>query len=1367
MEAAQAHRRGPEQEQLLMQQHRLVLQRPPEQSGNGGTPQEQRKALLHEQPTCSWLTSFRSTSTRKALPNGGSQCASTTFMQGQADGAQSVVPAGATRHLTSAAQQHQNQMQQQHRQHLQLHREQVQQQEHQKPHKQRPMTQVGEPDGASRSLLQRLLCSRLVAVLNGETKDSLQEAVRPPSHLLGKDPLRDACGAAAAANLHAGANTSMAPAAAPSLQASCVARVAAVSEALSSPSRGGLDADIVSHRAITSDSNSSREVKGPSPLAAEHSTSCVGGCEPSESVSSVSSHGCTLLNFVEYEGSLGRQGPHQVALCEVEGGAHTKKASCSRGRMPWLAKDSTVFAPSSAASRQEESTYGSLLLDSGSGSRYEGAAGRSYSEEPSVSSACCRALTATVSELQARLAAAEHQVTANFVECLRREAALWQLRRRLGSTSDSTHLCSDVEPSAVTTNGETAEVLKVVQEKLQAVEGEREYLKDTLRRKHFSEMELRSKLSSLSSLNEQLQVEASTLMTFHRLADARGQPGAEKLLLQQTHESKELRRLLANRTSEVLALKVSPDFRLSSNCVFTSSWGQELTLNDITWLREAYALIGCRGPAVFIERCCLLQGEVAVCRQAIRFFASLLRKASLMGAFGDTSAEGFQAAPVTGLSADCFSSGTPEASMKEPPEAPSVARLELRTEAPSISPHGATSTILPDDELTHDSSLERFEASSRGPPEAAVPGQLGAPVSAIPEISLMRPLEPCQTGLLKACPVGASPEPVSGNVDPSATELHEGINPSSSKGATWTQQTELSSLLELEASSAPRDCQTFTVGPENGLLQLPADVSPMQPPHSPRTETADLASPTKSLQASLTDSTEFPATKTAHACVAGLSWLCLFFGSQISTKPILAPLQPVTTETRPTTCLQDQASLMALHDMPHLVSQCISGTTGCPFTLFGGSLDRSDDCQAGVQAPAPQQPEKQQGSLLVPETTESSAVRNVDARALTSTVNGRQMTETQGHGSSFLTFTVERSNTYVPTVDDSIDSTVAALSNERINKVLFTRVCQGLYLYGHLAVGMHLSPTGELRISLDGQDYAAKDFIHKFEDQAFHYLASQHTQDGRARYLDACSLSPSGQHLQPQQQWNQHDQQVFLDSRIDRREGFSYSLKGNKEELRAGRCAAATTAAAAPGRGPAGDEQDSTKSNRDNSDSSTGNNSSSESSSSIGKNAFATSNKPKSCRLLPRSVTQSMRISPTCTHRPSSSSPGHIRPAGAFLHEELPHKKNAHGVVQASPGNCGNSPEVLPQRQELPKTPVAPAAARKTRKTQPRAAGTTASASSSNCSLVSKGPKKVTLKQRPQAPASPAAGQPPCHRKAVCSGHPLKCSGSKRSLVKV
>lgn len=51
----------------------------------------------------------------------------------------------------------------------------------------------------------------------------------------------------------------------------------------------------------------------------------------------------------------------------------------------------------------------------------------------------------------------------------------------------------------------------------------------------------------------------------------------------------------------------------------------------------------------------------------------------------------------------------------------------------------------------------------------------------------------------------------------------------------------------------------------------------------------------------------------------------------------------------------------------------------------------------------------------------------------------------------------------------------------RINKVLFTRLCRGVYLYGHLAVVMRLGQSGELQVSFEGKDYTAKEFIHNFE----------------------------------------------------------------------------------------------------------------------------------------------------------------------------------------------------------------------------------------------------------------------------------------------
>ncbi|CDJ60133.1 hypothetical protein, conserved [Eimeria maxima] len=103
-----------------------------------------------------------------------------------------------------------------------------------------------------------------------------------------------------------------------------------------------------------------------------------------------------------------------------------------------------------------------------------------------------------------------------------------------------------------------------------------------------------------------------------------------------------------------------------------------------------------------------------------------------------------------------------------------------------------------------------------------------------------------------------------------------------------------------------------------------------------------------------------------------------------------------------------------------------------------------------------------------------------------------------------MRFTVGPATGYEHRRDDAVDSAVAALSNARINKVLFTRICSGVYLYGHLAVAMRLSPSGELWVSFDGREYTAMDFIRSFEEEEFRYLKKKQKESGRAVSLEVC-----------------------------------------------------------------------------------------------------------------------------------------------------------------------------------------------------------------------------------------------------------------------
>ncbi|OEH73918.1 hypothetical protein cyc_03518 [Cyclospora cayetanensis] len=174
-------------------------------------------------------------------------------------------------------------------------------------------------------------------------------------------------------------------------------------------------------------------------------------------------------------------------------------------------------------------------------------------------------LVSNIYELQALLATAEQQITQNFVGCLQREIALRYLKQELLKQQHRPSVTAsdrEVPPLRLTKHEMEADASEQMQRRLRMLENEREYLKEALKRKHFTEMELRTRLSSVSALNEQLQAEAATLMSFHRLAEAHGQAAAEKLLLQQlraqaegqTSRVKELQRLLSSREVQVSAL---------------------------------------------------------------------------------------------------------------------------------------------------------------------------------------------------------------------------------------------------------------------------------------------------------------------------------------------------------------------------------------------------------------------------------------------------------------------------------------------------------------------------------------------------------------------------------------------------------------------------------------------------------------------------------------------------------------------------------------------------------------------------------------------------------------------------------------------
>ncbi|KAL8453769.1 hypothetical protein Emed_000710 [Eimeria media] len=875
--------------------------------------------------------------------------------------------------------------------------------------------------------------------------------------------------------------------------------------------------------------------------------------------------GPTLEAFYEGLSPDSRVPPHVENACSVN-------SSRSRSTRPSLPQASLSSA---AGLEAPVSVSSSLFLDA----EREGSAGsaalRCHSDEPSAISASRRALTASVSELQARLAAAEHQVTHNFVGCLRREILLRQLQQQLDSKAQGSTTRTDGSPlDAAAPPSEHAKMLQALQQKLQVVESERGYLKEALKRKHLFEMELRAKISSLLTLNEELQAEASTLMAFHRLTDAHGQAAAEKLLLQQASQklalSKELQRLLANRESEVLALK----------------------------------------------------REVALCRRALASFATSLRKGTVTGAIENTTTNLRPAIAPEDADEEVTFSNVPEPSKSESHGAdasastvspversgtaearPSAAPLTEASQsnpqdsssasdakAPSLrSPECSIERPVDDSSSNHSKAVEDgpTETVSSGPAKESSPEACGASLASPPQPPLTKlPKENLvlvaqaeasvpQADSPTVLPVGgssmigdahASPkdtadaltaEPAPADVSaPGVSEVIETANAEAScRGPSQAEVTEPLEAPHTRPSSTPVGRHSQVISPvpsETSPVQLCA-AAPMVVPESANMHEANDLQPHP--QASTPQQSGTPADGPPAAISTGLSGPSHMLSTGSSSSDNLATIStevPAASSLVPASlCPKDSPGLAVKEDSKMLVMS--GGPSGeadvekpleaPPSHLVEARGTQTDSAVSWMIADLPKQPLAYpwQQTALVPrqqriEHQQMVLLQPLEEASLTYATEqpGSEglLMPTLGPGANpLLRFTVGPSDTYVPTADDSIDSAVALLSNTRINKVLFTRICQGVYLYGHLAVVMHLGPTGELRVSFEGKDYAVKDFIHSFEDEEFRYLAARRNQSGHTLPLGdrlECLSKPRAQQqprqLQQQQQQPQQQQ---------------------------------------------------------------------------------------------------------------------------------------------------------------------------------------------------------------------------------------------------
>ncbi|CDJ44959.1 hypothetical protein, conserved [Eimeria tenella] len=314
-----------------------------------------------------------------------------------------------------------------------------------------------------------------------------------------------------------------------------------------------------------------------------------------------------------------------------------------------------------------------------------------------------------------------------------------------------------------------------------------------------------------------------------------------------------------------------------------------------------------------------------------------------------------------------------------------------------------------------------------------------------------------------------------------------------------------------------------------------------------------------------------------------------------------------------------------------------------------------------------------------------------------------------GASGPVMRFTVGPSTGYEHKKDDAVDTAVAALSNARINKVLFTRICKGVYLYGHLAVAMRLSTSGELKVSYEGKDYSAKEFIHNFEEEEFRYLKERQKESGRAVSLEVCPHgAPSPSQGPPRAQAKQ--------ARL--RSVKSKGDPGAPDSKRGPPRRRSVAGAAAVGLAPEGPLDGRPRRSR----------SSSSSSSSRARSSASTL---PSCRLLP------------CSSLPLSHGVGCWGPqerGSSFVFQDTVFNMRR----TAGPLCCsGRSPKsaAAPRAAAAPKAAAAaakPAAAKPTAAAKPRLAAAASFSLPSSASLPSAGPRSTGPKQRLRAPSAAA-----------------------------
>ncbi|KAL8432886.1 hypothetical protein ACSSS7_004289 [Eimeria intestinalis] len=1057
-------------------------------------------------------------------------------------------------------------------------------------------------------------------------------------------------------------------AASPPLPARLVSRLRA------EPQRG------TSCRSASNSSAGSRmERQRQLPVPSSHISSSNGSLarDASDTVPSISSShgrgkGRLLQDYLEEHKAPHLRGFHQRLSLGSQAASRVGDAgttNTSRSHSTWPSPP-RVDLSSAVGLGAPVSVPSCLLLDAGRDGSAGSAALRSHSDEPSTFSASRRALTASVSELQARLAAAEHQVTHNFVGCLRREIVLRQLQQQLNRRGHGpANRIYGYPLDAALPLPEPANMLLTLQQKLQ-------YLKEALKRKHLFEMELRARISSLLTLNEELQAEASTLMAFHRLTDAHGQAAAEKLLLQQarqelalltlsascisplraqaegqTCKSKELQRLLANRESEVLALKREVALCRRALASFAASFRKTPWIGALeitpTNPRPAIALQGGEKEASFPDAPESLEGEthratglaldVSFSESSgaaeARPSAAPLTEASPSDSEESPPASAPQPALVqtpevssTRLlddSADApletLESGPPQTTTPRPfetsafgmpganlvgPLGPALAMIskgtgELSAQAEASSPRAEAPPVLAVGGShviggCHPSPIGISEALPAVPAGVSAPGASAFNETANAEASLHESSQVALTEPLEACPTKppiAHPEgrPQFIRQGPSQTCLAQLLVPAwtgaSDSGETYEafrQQPPREALI-MEQSGAhgkargvapsaalPDPCRTLSRG-SNSLANLPtlstaepatptlvpASLCPREPPElglkenfgrsvvndEPSAETAvekPLLAPASHVEAR--------GTQTDSA----ISWMMTDIPKQSPVYPWQQTPSPFRVEGQSAAFMRRQAAVLGLQPQLVLSPQERPGRLLVPTSqsvVRGASLARKQACETGSQALVTQQQQKEQQVLMLQPFEEASLTCTAEQTGL----EGPSMPTLGPGANTLLRFTVGSSKMYVPTADDSIDSAVALLSNTRINKVLFTRICQGVYLYGHLAVVMRLGPTGELRVSFEGKDYSVKDFIHSFEDEEFRYLAARRNQAGHPLPLgnDSEHLQVlAGQHQHQQHQPQQPQQQEPRQQKLQQQQAspFQAACEGAQQE---------------------------------------------------------------------------------------------------------------------------------------------------------------------------------------------------------------------------